>query len=200
MRHGKTLLITAVFVACIPVWAGEQLLRFDPETTDVSFFVNATGHDFHGSLVLKEGQIRFDPQTGEASGKITIDARRAETGNKKRDKKMHHKVLESEQYPLFRFVPTHIEGQLADSGTSEVTLHGTLSIRGDEHPLVLPTTVEMTDGHLKANTTFPIPYVEWGMHNPSMLILRVAKVVEVTISTEGTLTDARGPAQASLAN
>lgn len=200
MRHVKTLLIIAVVLACIPAWAGERVLRFDPETTEVSFIVEATGHDVHGMLVLRDGEIRFDPQTGEASGQIAIDARGADTGNKKRDKTMHNKVFESEQYPLFRFVPTHIEGQVADSGTSEIALHGTLSIHGDEHPLVLPATVEMIDGHLKAKTTFPIPYVEWGMHNPSMFILRVAKVVEVTVSTEGTLTDTVQPAQASRAD
>ena len=48
-------------------------------------------------------------------------------------------------------------------------------------------TVEASGDELSAETAFEIPYVEWGMKDPSFLFLRVAKVVEVKVSATGSL-------------
>jgi polyisoprenoid-binding protein YceI len=90
-------------------------------------------------------------------------------------------VLESEAYPNIVFRPERIEGTLSMQGMSKVTLHGTITMHGDEHPLALPSQVTIEDKTLNITSTFNVPYVEWGMHNPSMFILRVAKEVAVTI-------------------
>jgi len=37
---------------------------------------------------------------------------------------------------------------------------------------------------------FPIPYVEWGMHDPSLFVARAAKTVDVTVRVEGHWSDA----------
>ena len=189
-------LVVAVGALVAPVFADEQVLTLDPQASDVSFLLPATGHDVHGTLVLRDGVVRFDPATGAASGRIAIDATRAETGNGSRDKTMHNKVLEVARYPLFVFVPERFEGELPAAGggaaASEVKLVGTLSIHGSEHPLTLPAKVERDGDHLTATTTFQVPYVEWGMHNPSLLFLRVADEVAVTVAADGTLTTADG--------
>ena len=100
---------------------------------------------------------------------------------------MHAKVLESEKHPLFHFEPSRIVGRPVDDGSSEVELQGTMTVRGEAHPMMLLARVEVVDGRLTATTTFTVPYVEWGMKDPSFLFLRVAKVVEVTIEAVGTL-------------
>jgi polyisoprenoid-binding protein YceI len=176
--------------------AGERVVRLDPASTRISFDLKATGHDVHGELFLQEGEVRFDPETGKASGTISVDALRAETGNKKRDKTMHKKVLESEQFPLFRFTANHIDGMLADAGTSLLELKGTMTVHGEDHPFTMPTTVTVSGDRFQATTTFAIPYVEWGMRNPSILFLRVAKVVDVKVETEGTLAGGNGASHA----
>lgn len=178
----------ALLVLAPAAGAAEQVLSLDPEASEVTFLLDATGHDVHGTLFLNAGEVHFDPATGAASGRIEIDATRAETGNKSRDKTMHKKVLESVSFPLFVFVPDRFEGEIADAGTSQVELHGTLSIHGAEHPMTLSAEVEHgEDGALTAVSSFDVPYVEWGMHNPSLLFLRVADRVAVTVKTAGAL-------------
>ena len=60
-----------------------------------------------------------------------------------------------------------------------------------QHPMALATTAsylhEIADGRFTASTEFEIPYVEWGLDDPSTFVLRVAKEVQVMIEAEGTI-------------
>ena len=188
MKHRAVLMSTAIaLILAQKSIAAERTLTLLPEETEVSFSLAATGKNVHGSFQLSAGEIRFDADTGKASGRIDIDARAAQTGNRKRDKKMHKKVLESEQFALIRFTPESIEGTLAPTGASDITLHGTVTILGQEHPLDLLAHVEVDGTRLKIQGELEVPYVEWGMHDPSILILRVAKIVKVSITAVGSL-------------
>lgn len=167
--------------------AEQKRLTLDVGTTDISFELLATGHDVHGVLVLDHGEITFDPGTGEASGEIAIDARLAGTGGAKRDRAMHQKVLKSEDHPMITFRPDRIEGEVRAEGDSTFAVRGTMTLLGESHDFSLPIAVSIEDGRAVARSTFKVPYVKWGLHNPSMLVLRVAKEVEVTVHTAGSL-------------
>ena len=51
------------------------------------------------------------------------------------------------------------------------------------HELTIPITVDAGDGQYTASTTFSVPYVKWGMKNPSTFFLRVSDKIEVSIRT-----------------
>ena len=82
------------------------------------------------------------------------------TFHEKRDKTMHTKVLETTKYPTFVFRAESLEGEVPDSGSGEVTLHGILAIHGEEHPFSLPAEIEVEGGHISASLEFEIPFVE----------------------------------------
>jgi polyisoprenoid-binding protein YceI len=191
------LTLSAISAGALPIAAAQQVLTFDPEASQVGFALSATGEDVHGLFHLQSGEIAFDTQSGDASGEIIVQAFGAETGSKKRDKAMHNKVLESDQYPLIVFRPDHVEGELAPSGSSDIQLHGTMVLHGAEHEMTMPATVEIDGDHLTATTGFEVPFVEWGLHDPSFFVLKVAKLVNVKITAEGTLAQATetGPAE-----
>lgn len=184
-----SLVVLAPAVAA-PVAAEEMTWTLDPEATSVDFTLGAFLHTVEGGFRLEEGEITFDPETGEVSGRVVVDATSGDTGNDKRDRDMHTKVLESERYPDIVFLPTRLEGAFEPAGVSEVTLHGTVQIHGGEHEIAIPATAAVNpteDGgrRLEATGTFEVPYVEWGMKDPSKFLLRVAKSVEVTVHAEG---------------
>jgi polyisoprenoid-binding protein YceI len=181
-----------------PAAAEERTLTLDPQTTEVTFLLGATGHDVHGVLHLAEGTIRFDAVAKTAAGEVVIDARLAETGNKKRDKTMHNKVLESAAHPLLVFRPESIDGEIAASGRSEIELHGTVTLVGSEHPLAVPATIDIDGGRVSATAAFSVPFVEWGLHDPSTFLLKVAKQVEVSIDAHGSLGAAPATATAAV--
>lgn len=190
MRHAiaATFLFTAL-LAPGTARASQQVLSFEPDSSEITFLLEATGHNVEGSLYLRDGELRLDPATGQASGTVVIDATRAESGNDSRDKTMRNKVFEVEAHPLISFGAERFEGQLPASGKGQITIHGTVSIAGGDHPLSLPVEVEVAAGRFDGTTTFTVPYVEWGMHDPSILFLRVAKEVEVTFKGQGTTSE-----------
>ena len=167
--------------------AAERRIEVDPLRTDVSFTLKATMHSVHGTAATTSGGFRFDPHTGAATGEIVIDATSAETGNGSRDKKMHRKVLVTADNPRIVLRIRRLEGNLALDGASSVTLHGEIAILGQPHEIAIPLQVEIHGGDFTAHAEFEIPYVKWGLEDPSTFILKVAKEVQVEVRAKGTV-------------
>jgi polyisoprenoid-binding protein YceI len=194
MKLHPTVAATAIFVLAIavPARAAERTLRLDPAACHVGFSLAATLHTAKGRLPVREGEIRFDLETGRASGRVVLDARGATTENKGRDEKKHAEVLESVRFPEIVFVPSEAQGSLDPSGNGTVALTGTLTIHGAEHPFTVTASVKTQGEKVTAEGSFSIPYVKWGMKDPSVFVLRVAKEVEVRVEAAGTVSPDTG--------
>ncbi|MGA2772595.1 MAG: YceI family protein [Bryobacteraceae bacterium] len=177
------LACAAMLAAASSIPAEDTVLQIDPSQTKVEFTLADVLHTVHGSFLLKRGNLRFDAATGRASGELVVDAASGQSGNGARDRNMHKNVLESDRYPEIVFRPDRVEGKVALEGASQVALHGMFSIHGAEHELTLPVKVEAADGQYTTAITFSVPYVQWGMKNPSTLFLRVSNKVEISIHT-----------------
>ncbi len=169
--------------AALSAFAQPQSLELDPARTEIRFTLGDTLHTVHGTFKLKRATLRLDPATGAASGEIVVDVTSGSTGGGARDKRMHKEILESAQYPEAVFTPDRVEGKPAATGDSTVRVHGTLTIHGAPHELTLPVAIHAAAGSTTADTHFTMPYVEWGMKNPSNFLLKVGKTVEVEIHT-----------------
>lgn len=161
----------------------------DPAASEVSFDVGATGHDVHGTVAVGSGEILFDSANGTASGEIVVGAATAQTGNGKRDATLRDDVFEVLRYPEIRFVARRFTGELPISGSGEVTLEGSLVLLGKEHPLSLPAHVTVSGPQVSAETVFTVPFLDWGLHDPSVFFLRVSNLVAIKVKTKGTLTE-----------
>jgi len=169
-------------VTAAPTLGQEIVLDLDPARTIVEFTLDGVLHTVHGNFKLKHGAIRFDPATGKIGGEVVVDAASGESGSQARDRRMHKNILESERYPEIVFTPDHVEGTVAPEGVSQVQVHGTFRIHGAWHELTLPVQVRIANGQTTATTHFTVPYVKWGMKNPSNLFLRVSDKVDISIT------------------
>ncbi|MGA8222769.1 MAG: YceI family protein [Candidatus Acidiferrales bacterium] len=162
--------------------AQETIVTLDPAQTKIEITVGSTLHTVHGMFNLKNGQIRFDPASGKASGTIVVDAASGNTDSEGRDKKMHQQVLDSQKFPEIVFSPNLVKGTIASQGTSQVDVSGIFRLHGQDHDLTLTIAVEpATGGQVQAKTKFSVPYVKWGLKNPSNFLLKVDDSVEVEI-------------------
>ena len=178
------------FLLAAPLSAESYTYRLDPATTKVTFLLDAFMHKVHGSAPLVRGEVRFD-ESGQASGEIVVDATQASTGSDGRDKDMHAKVLESSKFGEIVLAIDGFEGRFDPAAPGTITVKARFKIHGAEHPLSLDMELAPegagAEKKLGAATTFTVPYVEWGMKNPSKALLRVGKVVDVTIDAHGSL-------------
>ena len=159
-------------------------LQCDPAQTTAKFTLGDSLHTVHGAFKVKRCDIRFDLASSKLEGEIVFDATSGESGNASRDRKMQKNVLESARYPEIAFRPGRLEGNVAPSGTSLVQVSGLFGIHGAEHEITVPVEVDLEADHWTASAHFPVPYVKWGMKNPSILFLRVGDTV--TIDFQGT--------------
>jgi polyisoprenoid-binding protein YceI len=184
MRLFVPLWVSAVLLAAADtVPAQPKSFAIDPARTKVEFTLGSLLHTVHGDFHLKRGTLSFDPRTGKASGEIVVDAASGESGSEGRDKRMHAAILEIAKYPDITFRPDRVDGNVAAEGKSEVQLHGMFAIHGVEHEILLPITVDAAGGQYNVIGIFQVPYVKWGMKNPSTLMLRVDDKVEIVIHT-----------------
>jgi polyisoprenoid-binding protein YceI len=158
---------------------GSVEIEFDPSKCTVQFTLGALLHTVHGSFKVKGGLVRFDPGSGQASGQIVVDVRSGETGDSGRDRQMHEAVLESNRFPEAVFSLDRVKGGVLANGESQIDLHGSLRLHGGEHEMTIPATVKVQNDLVTASARFTVPYVNWGMKDPSNLVLRVDKTVKV---------------------
>ena len=184
---GGRILLTLMLAACAawPLSGAEMAWTFDPPQSQVHWTLDTALHEVHGTFQLKSGKIVFDPTTGKASGAIVVDATSGESGNESRDKRMHTSIIESRKYTEIVFTPDRVEGRLAPQGSSTVQVHGKFRLMNVDHELSLPVTVEARPDQIVANMRFSVPYIQWGLKNPSVMFLKVNDHVDIEIHSVG---------------
>jgi polyisoprenoid-binding protein YceI len=192
-----TVRLTVFLLACVccgsiatenPTFPGAlREIEFNSSKCTVQIALGALLHTVHGTFEVKDATVRFDPASGRASGQIEVDVRSGETGEGARDRQMHDNVLESDRFPDAIFSPDRLKGRLAPSGESQIQVHGSLRIHGEEHEMTVPVRVNADNDQVTAKAKFAVPYVAWGMKDPSNLVLRVDKSVDVEVVLIGTL-------------
>lgn len=191
MRRTWSRLLTMGMVAaapCVAAAAGTLTLHLDPAGSSASFTLDATLHTVHGELGPASGDIAFDPDGSMAGGEVVIDLTGADTGNGRRDNKMHEKILETDRFPSSTLRVERINlPRPIHQGRNELQLMGELTLHGDAHEVSLPAVAELDGDRVTATAWIDVPFVDWGLDDPSFFVLRVGKTVRVEIQASGRL-------------
>jgi len=182
---GKAL-FWVFFVTISPAQESHTInLTLDPGATKVQWTLGDVLHTVHGTFRMKRGVIHYDPVTGEANGLIEIDATSGESGSPARDQRMHQNILNSALYRVITFRPTHVEGRFERTIGSSFSVDGIFNLHGHDHPMRMKVTAQPQLNGVLLQTHFEVPYVDWGLRDPSTLMLRVNKDVSIDIGALG---------------
>ncbi|HEX4576931.1 MAG TPA: YceI family protein [Edaphobacter sp.] len=181
----NALLLTAALATTLH--AQDNKFSLDPTRSEVHFTLTDSLHTVHGAFHLQQGEITFDPNTSKATGSITVDALSGQSGNSVRDHRMTKDELKAPDFKTITFAPTRITGTLNSTGDSTLQVHGVFTLLGAPHEIDLPMQVQIDGDKLHTVGSFAVPYVQWGLKDPSTFVIHVNKEVQIDLSLVGTL-------------
>jgi len=160
-------------------------LTLHPAQCQVHWALPGSLHTVHGTFALTRGALNLDRGSGKAGGEIVVNARSGQSGNDSRDTRMHQEILETAKYPEIVFRPALVEGKVSESGPSDVQVRGTLFVHGGDHEITALVHAELSGQTWKGTAKFDVPYVDWGIKNPSNFLLKASKVVSIEVEMAG---------------
>jgi polyisoprenoid-binding protein YceI len=201
-KFGQRTLMGAVLTAAfsmVSLQAGAQAtapstkaantvtMHFDPAATTIRFTLKSMLHNAQGTFKLKGGDVVTNPANGLAQGEVLIDAASASTGDAARDAKWQREVLDSATYPAIIFHPVKVEGLKPGDGTQDAKASGTLTLKGQDHPVEMSLRITTSGKDVTVSTHFTIPYVQWGLKEATAGMMHYDKQVEMNVVARGTL-------------
>jgi polyisoprenoid-binding protein YceI len=182
----KSFAVFTLAVLLAPaVLAQHQTFVVNPDASEVKMTLNTTHEVVNGTFHIQSGSIEFDRSTPKMSGSVIVLAGSGKTGNGSRDKKMYKDVLTVEQHATVSFEPKSYAGVIAPSGDSTVQVAGIFTLLGTPHEITIPMVVHLDGASATAKAHFVVPYVQWGLKNPSFLIWKADNDVAIDLSLSG---------------
>jgi hypothetical protein len=100
---------------------------------------------------------------------------------------MNKEILKVEEFTTVSFEPKTYSGTIAASGDSNIQVTGIFTLLDKPHEITIPMQVHIDGGSAKAKAQFVVPYVQWGLKNPSLLFWKAENDVAVELELSGAL-------------
>ena len=169
--------------------AQHQTFVVNPDASEIKITLKTTHELVHGTFHAQSGSIEFDRSTPNMSGSVVVLAGSGKTGNGSRDKKMNKEILRVEQYATVSFEPKSYGGVIASSGDSTIQVTGMFTLLGTPHEITVPMLVHLEGTTATAKAHFTVPYIQWGLKDPSFLFWKADHDVAIDLSLTGQLSN-----------
>ena len=167
--------------------AQHQTFVVNPDASEVKMTLKTTHELVSGTFHVQSGSIEFDSSGPKMSGSVVVLAGSGKTGNDSRDKKMNKDILKVGEHASILFEPKTHTGAIAPSGDSTIQVTGIFTLLDTPHEITVPMLVHFDGTSTTARAHFVVPYVEWGLKNPSFLIWKADNDVAIDLNLVGTI-------------
>jgi hypothetical protein len=182
----KSLAVVAIALIFAPAALTQhQTFAVNPDASEVKMKLNTTHEVVDGTFHIQSGSINFDRTASHISGIVIVAAGSGKTGNDSRDKKMNKDILKVDQFATVSFAPKAYNGTIAASGDSTIQVSGVFTLIGTAHDLTIPMQIHMDGSRATAKAQFVVPYVHWGLKNPSFLFWKADNDVAIDLNLVG---------------
>ena len=186
----KSFVVLALAIILVSgALAQHQTFAINPDASEVSMKLNTTHEVVHGTFHVQSGSIEFDRSATTISGNVIVAAGSGKTGNDSRDKKMNKDILKVDQFTTVSFAPKTYKGTIPSSGDSTIQVSGVFTLLGTPHDLTIPMQIHLDGSKGTATAQLVVPYVQWGLKNPSFLIWKAENDVAIDIKLVGQISN-----------
>src|ERR1700722_4039361 len=170
-------------------FAQHQTFAVNSDASEVKMKLNTTHEVVNGTFHVQSGPINFDRTASHISGIVIVAAGSGKTGNDGRDKKMNKDILKVDQFATVSFAPKSYSGTVAASGDSTIQVSGVFTLLGTDHDLTIPMQIHIDGSKATAKGQFVVPYVRWGLKNPSFMIWKAENDVTIDLNLVGQISN-----------
>jgi hypothetical protein len=182
----KSFAVLALMAMLAPAAVAQhQTFAVNPDASEVKMKLNTTHEVVNGTFHIQSGSIEFDRGAAKISGSVVVLAGSGRTGNDSRDKKMNKDILKVDQYTSVSFAPKTYTGTIAPWGDSTILVSGVFTLLGTAHDLTIPMQIHMEGSKATARAHFVVPYVQWGLKNPSFMFWKAENEVAIDLNLVG---------------
>jgi len=185
MRNFAVLALAAALGSA--ALAQHQTFVVNPDGSQVKITLNTTHEVVNGTFHVQSGSIQFGHDAPDMTGSVVVLSGSGNTGNGSRDKKMNKDILKVDQYATVSFEPKTYTGTIAATGDSNLQVTGMFTLLGTPHQITIPILVHIEGTAATAKAQFVIPYVKWGLKNPSFLVWKAEDDVAIDLFLDGRL-------------
>ncbi|GIW34801.1 YceI family protein [Meiothermus sp.] len=136
---------------------------------------------WEGANTSVRGTVRWNSQTGEASGQVCVELGRFDSGNALRDADARG------VFDVNRFPQSCLEVERLVQTGEDAVLSGTLEISGTRRAVRISGKLTREGNTYRFAGGFNTSFSEWKLNPPSLLFLRVNDPVEVRLEARAVL-------------
>ena len=185
MKSVTAFVLAVLFIPC--ALAQQQTFVANPDASEVKITLKTTHEVVNGAFHIQSGSLAFDQGAAKMSGSVVVLAGSGKTGNGSRDKKMNKDILQVEQHATVSFEPKSYTGVIASSGDSTIQVTGIFTLLGTPHEITIPILIHLEGTTATAKAHFVVPYIQWGLKDPSFLFWKADKDVSIDLFLTGRL-------------
>ena len=184
----KSFTVFALAAVLAPAaFAQHQTFVVNPDASEVKIVLKTTHELVNGTFHVQSGSIEFDPGTPKMQGSVVVAAGSGTTGNESRDNRMKKDILKVEQYATVSFEPKTYTGAIAPSGDSTIQVTGIFTLLGSPHEIPISILIHIDGTAATAKAHFVVPYIQWGLKDPSFMFWKADKDVAIDLLLAGTI-------------
>jgi polyisoprenoid-binding protein YceI len=148
----------------------------------LSFDGHATVGDFTGTTTTVAGEMTGGENLAAVRGWVEAPVKTLGTGNGKRDRDLN-KSMESREYPAMRFELSGVTPGAERADTTDVPLHGALTLHGVTRDVTLPGRLWRDGTTLRLRSDFPLDLGDYEIGGLSKMLgmLRMDERIEVHV-------------------
>jgi hypothetical protein len=186
----KSFAVLALAVLLGPAAVAQhQTFAVNPDASEVKMTLHTTHEVVNGTFHIQSGSIEFDRSNAKMSGSVVVLAGSGKTGNDSRDKKMNKDILKVDQYTTVSFAPKTYSGTIAPSGDSTIQVSGVFTLLDNPHDLAIPMQIHLDGSKATARAQFVVPYIQWGLKNPSFMFWKAENDVAIDLNLVGQISN-----------
>jgi polyisoprenoid-binding protein YceI len=178
MTWVKKIISPMLGLACILLQFNAGAQNYVGKSIKMSIFSSTPVEDIRAASL--KGAAVLVAKTGELVAQLPIKS--LEFDRKLMQEHFNENYMESDKYPLARFKGTIDPGvDVTKDGEYNVTVNGILSVHGVDKQRSITGKIIVKDGTLQIQTTFKVTCADHKIKIPTLIITKVAEVIEVKV-------------------